>query len=137
MFFRGWLNKLNTPEIIRLRRSQYDRGTDCKQDIVEYTGNNCYIPTSSNCFLKCNIFLTGKDCTNEFLTIFRTEQRRSNVMKSAKIQPCCRKNNINIGYYDGFRLCPRNITQSNLALKMHRNHFCFLGKQMMLVSIEQ
>ena len=128
VIFTGWLFKLNTPEFKKVNRSQYGRGTDFKQDVVEYIGNNCYIPTSGNCFIKCINYFTKKDFTEEFLTFVRTEQRRSNVMTSARIQPFCRKNNINIGCYDGFRVCPRTITQRNIALKIHNNHFCVIWK---------
>ena len=128
VIFTGWLYKLNTPEFKKVKRSQYGRGTDFKQDIVEYIGNNCYIPTSGNCFIKSINYFTKKDYTEEFLTFIRTEQRRSNVMTSARVQPFCRKHNVNIGCYDGFRVCPRNITQRNIALKIHNNHFCLIWK---------
>ena len=128
VIFTGWLYKLNTPEFKKVIRSQYGRGTDFKQDIVEYIGNNCYIPTSGNCFMKCINCFTKKDYTEEFLTFIRTEQRRSSVMTSARVQRFCRKLNINIGCYDGFRECPRNITQKNIALKIHNNHFCLIWK---------
>ena len=49
-------------------------------------------------------------------------------MTSARVQPFCRKHNINIGCYDGFRVCPRNITERNTATKMHNNHFCLIWK---------
>ena len=91
-------------------------------------GNNCYNPTSGNCFINCNKYFTKKDYTEEFLTFIRTEQRRSNVMTSARLQPFCRKYNINIGCYDCFRVCPRNITQKNTALKIQNNHFCLIWK---------
>ena len=74
VIFTGWLYKLNTPEFKKVNRSQYGRGTDFKQDIVEYIGNNCYIPTSGNCFIKCINYFTKKDYTEEFLTFIRTEQ---------------------------------------------------------------
>ena len=128
VIFTGWLYKLNTPEFIKVNRSQYGRGTDFKQDIVKYIDNNCYIPTSGNCFIKCINYFTKKDYTEEFLTFIRTEQRRSNVMTSARVQPFCRKHNINIGCYDGFRVCSRNIAQRNIALKIHNNHFCLIWK---------
>ena len=128
VIFTGWLYKLNTPEYEKVNRSQYGRGTDFKQDIVEYIGNNCYIPTSGKCFIKCINYFTKKDFREEFLTFIRTEQRRTNVMTSARIQPFCRKNNIDIGCYDGFRVCPSNITQRNIALKTHNNHFCLIWK---------
>ena len=89
--FTAWLFKLNTPEFNEVRRSQYDRGTDFKQDIVEYKGNNFYIPTGGNCFIKSIKYLTGIDCPKEVLGFIRTEQIRSNVMTSARIQPFWRK----------------------------------------------
>ena len=126
--FTGWLYKLNTPDYKKVNRSQYGRGTHFKQDNVEYVGNNCYIPTSGICFTKCINYFSKKDYTEEFLTFIRTEQRRSNVMTSARIQPFCRKYNINIGCYDGFRVSPRKITQRNTALKINNNHFCLIWK---------
>ena len=128
VIFTGWLYKLNTPEFKKVNRSQYGRCTDFKQDIVEYIGNNCYIPTSGNCFIKCINSFTKKHYTEEFLTFIRTEPRRSNVMTSARVQPFCRKDNVNIGCYDGFRVCHRNITQKNTPLKIHNNHFCLIWK---------
>ena len=61
------------------------------QNTVEYTGQNCYIPTIGNCFIKCNNYFTKEDYTEEILTFFQSEQRRSNVMTSARIQPFCIK----------------------------------------------
>ena len=78
--------------------------------------------------MKCINFFAKKDYTQEFLTFIRTEQRRSNVMTSARIQPFCRKYNINIGYYDGFRVYPRNITERNVVLKIPNNPFCLIWK---------
>ena len=49
-------------------------------------------------------------------------------MTSARIQPFCRKYNINIGCFDGTRINPRNFTQRNTALKIHENHFCLIWK---------
>ena len=71
------------------------------QEIVDYHGQNCYTPTSGMCLIKCINYFTKKDYTEEYLTFIRTEQRRSSVMTSARIQPFCRKYNINIGCFDG------------------------------------
>ena len=128
VIFTGWLYKVNTPEFKNVNRSHYGRGTDFNQDIVEFIGNNFYIPTSGNCFIQYNNYFTKKDYTEEFLTLIRTEQRRSNVMTSARVQAFCRKHNINKSCYDGFRVCPRSITQRNTALKIHINHFCLIWK---------
>ena len=67
------------------------------------------------CFIKCINYFTKKDYTEEFLNFIRYEQRRSNVMTSARVGSFCRKYNINIGCFDGTRIIPRNITQRDTA----------------------
>ena len=62
----GWLYKLNTPQLKRLNRAQNGRGTYFKQNIVENTGNKCYIPATGHCFTKCINFLTNSENTDEF-----------------------------------------------------------------------
>ena len=79
------------------------------QEIVEYHGYNCYIPSSGMCFLKCINFFTKNDYSEELLKNIRTQQRRSNVMQFARIQPFCRKDTINNGCLDGTTTNPRNI----------------------------
>ena len=73
VIFTVWLYKLNTPELIEVNRAQFRKGTDFKRDSVEFMGNNYYILTSSNCFIWCLKFLTGKDFTDEFSTFIRSE----------------------------------------------------------------
>ena len=128
--------KLNSPEVNKVNSSQYGRGADFKQDIVAYIGSNCCIPTSINCFTKCIKYLTGKDYMNEFLFFFRYEHRRSNVMTSARIQPFCKTHNIDIGCYDGFRICPRNITEKKRYIRTKTISLEFRNRKL-LVSIKQ
>ena len=126
--FTGYLYKLDTPQFNVVKRSAYGKGTNYMQEIVEYHGQNCYIPASGMCFIKCINHFTKKDYTKELLTFILSEQRRSNVMTSARIQPLCRKYNINIGCFDGTRVNPRNLTQRNTSLFIYNNHFCSLCK---------
>ena len=49
-------------------------------------------------------------------------------MTKARIQPFCRSNNINLGYYDGERVLPRSVTERNNALYLYNNHFCLIWK---------
>ena len=49
-------------------------------------------------------------------------------MTMARIQPFCRANNINFGYFDGKIVFPRTVTERNKALKLYINHFCVLWK---------
>ena len=106
IIFTGYVYKLDTPQFKVVKRSAYGKGTNYMQKIVEYHGQNCYIPTSGMCFIKCINYFTKSDYTNEFLTFIRSEQRRSNVMTSARVGSFCRKHNINIGCSDGTRINP-------------------------------
>ena len=127
--FTGWLYILNTPEFKKVSRSLCHRVTTVfKQDFVEFICNNCYIATSGNCFIKYFNYLTGKEYTEEFLTFIRTEQKTANVIASARVQPFRGKNTINVGCYDGFRVCPRYIAVRNIALYVHENQFCLIRK---------
>ena len=80
------------------------------------------------CFIKCINYFTEKDYIDEFLTFIRSEQIRSNVMTSARIQPFCRKYIINNGCFDGTRKNPRNLTQRNTSLFIYNNHFGLIWK---------
>ena len=126
--FSGYFYKLDTPQFKVVRRSAYGRGTNYTQEIVEYLGQNCYIATSGMCFIKCINYFTKKDYTEEFLTFIRSEQRRSNVMTSARVGIFCRKYNINIGCFDGTRINPRYLNQRNTSLLIYNIHFCLIWK---------
>ena len=63
-----------------------------------------------------------------FWTFIWTEKYRLEVTTSGRIQPFCRKHNINSGCFDGTRINPRNITHKNIALKIHNNNFCLNWK---------
>ena len=80
------------------------------------------------CFIKCINFLTGQDYKQQYLEFIRSEKRRSNIMTKARIQPFCRANNINLGYWDGERVFPRSVANRDSALFLFNNHFCLIWK---------
>ena len=57
----GSVWKLNAPQYFKVNRSQFSKKIDFKQGLPEYAGNNCYIPTSSNCFTNSNNYITQKE----------------------------------------------------------------------------
>ena len=124
--FNGYNYKINTPHFNKVNRSQYGNGCSFDKIIVEYRANNCYIPTKGYCFIKCINYLTGGDYKDQYLEFIRSEQRRSNIMTKARIQPFCEANNINLGYWNGETIFPRIITNRDTALFLHENHFCLI-----------
>ena len=127
-FFNGYIYEINTPQFNKVNRSQYGNGCSFDEIIIEYQGNNCYVPTKGYCFVKCINFLTGQDYKQEYLEFIRSEQRRSNVMTMARIQPCLKKLGIDLGYYNGERVFPRSVTNRDGALYLYNNHFCLIWK---------
>ena len=59
--FNGHIHKINTPQLNKVNRSQYGNGCDFKHEIIEYRGNNCFIPTKGYCFVKCIDYFGGQD----------------------------------------------------------------------------
>ena len=47
-------------------------------------------------------------------------------MTKARIQPFCRANKINLGFFDGNGVYPRSVTNRNSALFIYKNHFCLI-----------
>ena len=72
--FTGYVYKLITPQFKIVKRSAYGKGTNYMQEIVENHGQNCSIPTSGLCFMKCNNYFTKNVYTEDFLTLIRSEQ---------------------------------------------------------------
>ena len=126
--FNGYIYKLNTPQFNKVNRSQYGNGCSFDKMIIEYHGNNCYIPTKGYCFVKCINHLTGQDNKQQNLDFIRNEKRPLNIMTMARIQPFCRANNINLGYYNNDRVFPRTVTNKDSALFIYNNHFCLIWK---------
>ena len=114
--FNGYIYKIETKQFNKVNRSQYGNGCSFDKIIVEYRGNNCFIPTKGYCFVKCINFLTGQDYKEQYLDFIRNEKRRSNIMTKARIQPCLRKLGIDLGYWDGERVFPRTVTNRVSAL---------------------
>ena len=59
------------------------------------------------CFTKCINFKRGEDYKEQYLELIRNEKRRSITMTKARIQPLCRANNNNLGYFDGEKNFPQ------------------------------
>ena len=124
--FTGYFYKIDTPQFNKVNRSHYGNGCSFDKMIVEYRGNNCFIPAQGYCFVKCGNYLTGQDYKQQYLDFIRKEGRRSNIMTKARIQPFCRANNINLGYFDGDGVFPRSVTNRNSGLYLYNNHFCLI-----------
>ena len=49
-------------------------------------------------------------------------------MTAARIQPFCKANNINLGFYNNNRVFPITVTNRNSTLYLYNDHFCLIWK---------
>ena len=126
--FDGYIYKLNTPQFNKVNRSQYGNGCSFDKIIIEYRGNNCFIPSKGYCFVKCIDYLNSQDFKRQYLDFTRNEKRRTNILTMARIQPFFRANKINLGYYNIDRNFPRTVTNRDTALYLYNNLFCLIWK---------
>ena len=80
--FNGYIYKIITPQFNKVNRSQYGNGCSFDKIIIEYRGNNCFIPTKGYCFIKCVNYLTDQDYKQQYFDFIRNEKRRSNIDQS-------------------------------------------------------
>ena len=126
--FNGYNYKINHPQFNLVNRSQYGKGSDFKHQIIEYRCVTCFTPSKRYCFIKCVNFLTDGDYKQHYLDFIRNGKRLTNITTMARIQPCLNKLGVNLGYYNGKEIWPRKMSERNIALKLHNNHFRLIWK---------
>ena len=113
-----------------VNRSNHGRGANEFNNIEEYEGKNCYIPSGNGCFLKCINYIFDKDFSIEYFEFIKSYKRRPNVMSRCRIPEFCKRYKIDIGIYDlnSKRILPRTVKQKNICVHIHRNHYCVIWK---------
>ena len=73
---------------------------------------------------------TKKILLKKYHDFIKNSKTTKNIMTSAKIQPFCKKYNINLGVYNinQQEILPRYVTERRLCLIIHENHFCVIWK---------
>ena len=115
----------------RVNRSEYGRGANEFNNILEYEGKNCYIPSGNGCFLKCNNFIFDKDFSIEYFEYIKSYKRRPNVMARCRFPEFCKRYKIEIGIYDlnSKRILPWTVKQKNICVHIHKNHYCVIWRK--------
>ena len=86
--FNGCIYKINTSQFNLVIRSQYGNGCDFEHEIIEYRGNNCYIPIKGYCFVKCINYLTGIGFKQEHIDFIWKEKTTIGCYDYGQNQPC-------------------------------------------------
>ena len=114
----------------RVNRSNHGRGANEFNDIEEYEGERCYIPSGNGCFLKCINYIFDRDFSTEYFEFIKSYKRRPNVMARCRKSKFCKRYKIEIGIYDhnSKRILPKTVKQKNICVYIHRNHYCVIWK---------
>ena len=114
----------------RIYRSEHGRGANEFNNIEEYNGEKCYIPSGNGCFLKCINFIFNRDFNKEYFEFIKSYKRRPNVMTRCRIPEFCKRYKIDIGIYDvnTKRILPWTVKQKNICVYIHKNHYCVIWK---------
>ena len=112
-------------------RSDHGRGANEFNNIEEYEGDRCYIPSGNGCFLKCINYIFDEDFSIEYFEFIKSYKRRPNVMARCRIPEFCKRCKIDIGIYDlnSKKILPRTVKQKNICVYIHRNHYCVIWKK--------
>ncbi|ESP04509.1 hypothetical protein LOTGIDRAFT_170755 [Lottia gigantea] len=140
-YFTGsiFLLKDNFKEI---KRSKVGRETELLKKINEYIGENCYIPTDGNCFIKCVNYVLNKDLTNEFQNFINgfSKANRKGVMTSARINEFNNKCDISFQIYthNNRNLRPTIVKEElDWVLYLHNSHFCLIRRNKKSLGIKE
>ena len=115
----------------RITRSDQSWRANEFNNIQEYKGINCYIPSGSGCFLKCINYIFSKDFSMEYFEFIQSYKRRTNVMTRCRIPEFSERYKIDIGIDDrkSKRILPRNVKQRNICVYIHKNHYWVIWKK--------
>ena len=75
----------------RLNRSEQGRGANELNIVLEYEGENCYIPSGKSYFLKCINYIFKKDFSMECFEFIHSYKRRPNVMAWCRTPEICNR----------------------------------------------
>ena len=97
----------------RVTRSDHGRGANEFNNILEYEGKDCYIPSGNGCFLKRINYIFKKDFSIEYFKFIKSYKRRPDFMSICRIPEFCKRYKIDIGIYDlnNQRILPRTVKQ--------------------------
>ena len=115
----------------RVTRSEHRRGAIEFNNILEYKGENCYIPSGNGCFLKCINYIFKADFSTEYFEFIKSFKKRTNVMTQCRIPEFCKRYELDIGIYNlnSERILPWTVKQKNICVYIHKKHYCVIWKE--------
>ncbi|ESO85875.1 hypothetical protein LOTGIDRAFT_167626 [Lottia gigantea] len=125
-----------------VKRSKTGRGGNLLKKINEYKGENCFIPSDGNCFIKCVNHFMNKDLTNEFQDFVNSFQKsnRKGVMTSARISEFNKKFNTYFQIYmpKHRHFQPKKVSEElDWVFYLHKEHFCLIRRNNKTLGIKE
>ena len=115
----------------RVNRSEHGRRGNEFNNIMESENVNCFIPSGSACFLKCNNYVFKKVFDMEYFEFVQSYKRRTNVMARCRIPGFCERYKIDIGIYDlkSKPILPRSLKKRDVCVYILKKPYCVVWKQ--------
>ena len=112
----------------RVKRSEHGRGANEFNNILEYEGENSYIPSGNGCFLKCINNNFNENFRTEYFEFIQSYKRRTNVMAWCRISEFRKRYKIDIGIYDikSTKILPSTLRQRDICVHIQKNHYCVI-----------
>ena len=83
----------------QIKRSNYGKGWEASNIILQNEVELCHVPTGNACFRKCLESIYKRDFSREHNESKQDSDGCKIIMTSARVQPFCRKHNLHIGVY--------------------------------------
>ena len=77
-----------------------------------------------------NLLIKNTSLSN-IVNLLKNRKKNKNIMTTAKVQPFCKKQIINLGVYNPKQqeILPRSVTERRICLFIHKNHFFVIWKR--------
>ena len=127
--FPGYMRKY-TMVFNQTERSNYCKGCELFNNVLEYEGQLCYTPTGNACLGKCLECIYEKGFSIEYKECILSSDICKYKMTLAKFQPLCMKYGLDIGVcnLNSKRILPQTVKQKIICLYLYKNRFCVLWK---------
>ena len=101
--------------------SNYGKGSDAFNNILEYEGNFCYTPTKNACIGKCLKYNYKRVFSRKYREFIQNSERSKNIVTLARVQAICRKQNLDIGVYSlkKGRRFPETVREKDICLHLY------------------
>ena len=128
VLFSGYMRNF-TMVFNQIKGSKYGKGCGAVNNILEYEGQLCFIPSGDACFKKCSEFFK-KDFSKGYKEFVLGSDRCKITTKLAKVQPFCMEHGLDncVCKLNSKRLIPPTVKQKKTGCIHTKTISVYFGK---------